>query len=68
MYAKITGTGSYLPEGVLSNAEIEKKVDTSDEWIRSRSGIERRHFAGEGILPLTMKQPVIWRRKPRARR
>ena len=48
MYSRIAGTGSYLPEKVLTNADLEKMVDTSDEWIRSRSGIERRHVAAEG--------------------
>ena len=42
------GTGHYLPVRVVENAEFEKTLDTSDEWIRSRSGIERRHFAHEG--------------------
>ncbi len=46
MYSRIAGTGSYLPEKVLTNADLEKMVDTSDEWIRSRTGIERRHVAG----------------------
>jgi 3-oxoacyl-[acyl-carrier-protein] synthase-3 len=44
------GVGHYLPERVVENAEFESWVDTSDEWIRSRSGIERRHFAAEGEL------------------
>jgi len=39
MYSRIAGTGSYLPEKVLTNADLEKLVDTSDEWIRSRTGI-----------------------------
>ncbi|GAA5078757.1 ketoacyl-ACP synthase III [Roseibacterium beibuensis] len=42
------GIGHYLPSRVVENAEFEKTLDTSDEWIRSRSGIERRHFAAEG--------------------
>lgn len=41
----ITGTGSYLPEKVMSNADLEKMVDTSDEWILARTGIRRRHIA-----------------------
>lgn len=45
MYSRIAGTGSYLPEKVLTNAELEKLVETSDEWIRTRTGIERRHIA-----------------------
>ncbi len=47
-FARITGTGSYLPEKVLTNFDLEKFVDTSDEWIRSRTGIEKRHVAIEG--------------------
>ncbi|AUQ74852.1 beta-ketoacyl-ACP synthase III [Phaeobacter piscinae] len=46
--AVIVGTGHYLPERVVENAEFEATLDTTDEWIRSRSGIERRHFAAEG--------------------
>jgi 3-oxoacyl-[acyl-carrier-protein] synthase III len=48
IYSRIAGTGSYLPEKVLSNFDLEKMVDTSDEWIRSRTGIERRHVAADG--------------------
>lgn len=46
--AVVKGVGHYLPERVVPNAEFEKSLDTSDEWIRARSGIERRHFAAEG--------------------
>ncbi len=46
-YARITGTVGYLPEKVLTNQELEKLVDTSDEWIRDRTGIKQRHIAGE---------------------
>ncbi|NRB18434.1 MAG: ketoacyl-ACP synthase III [Rhodobacteraceae bacterium] len=46
--AVITGVGHYLPERVVENAEFEASLETTDEWIRSRSGIERRHFAAEG--------------------
>ena len=42
------GVGHYLPDRIVPNAEFERTIDTSDEWIRSRSGIERRHFAAEG--------------------
>ena len=45
--SRITGTGSYLPEKVLSNADLEKMVDTSDEWITDRTGIKKRHIVGE---------------------
>lgn len=46
--AVIRGVGHYLPERVVENSEFEEWLDTSDEWIKSRSGIERRHFAAEG--------------------
>ncbi len=42
-YTRITGTGRYLPEKILTNFDLEKMVDTSDEWIRTRTGVERRH-------------------------
>jgi 3-oxoacyl-[acyl-carrier-protein] synthase III len=48
MYSRIAGTGSFLPEKILTNADLERLVDTSDEWIRSRTGIERRHIVSEG--------------------
>lgn len=47
-YARITGTGGYLPDNVMTNADLEKIVDTSDQWIRERTGIEQRHIAVEG--------------------
>ena len=47
-YSRIAGTGSYLPERVVTNADLEKTLDTSDAWIRERTGIERRHIAAEG--------------------
>jgi len=47
MYSRIAGTGKYLPERVLTNFDLEKMVDTSDEWIRTRTGIERRHIAAD---------------------
>jgi len=47
-YAGITGTGSYLPEKVLTNHDLEQMVDTSDAWIRERTGIGKRHVAAEG--------------------
>ncbi len=46
--AVVRGVGHYLPARVVENAEFEASLDTSDEWIRTRSGIERRHFAAEG--------------------
>ena len=48
IYARIAGTGSFLPERIITNAEMEKLVDTSDEWIAARTGIRQRHIAAEG--------------------
>lgn len=48
IYSRITGTGSYLPEKVLSNHDLEKMVDTSDAWITERTGIKKRHIAEDG--------------------
>jgi len=47
-YARVSGTGSYLPSGVLTNADLEKMIDTSDEWIFERTGIRQRHMAAPG--------------------
>jgi 3-oxoacyl-[acyl-carrier-protein] synthase-3 len=47
-HSRIAGTGSYLPEKVLTNADLEKMVETSDEWIQERTGIRQRHIAAEG--------------------
>ena len=46
--AVVRGVGHYLPERVVPNSEFEETLDTSDEWIKARSGIERRHFAADG--------------------
>lgn len=48
IYSKITGTGSYLPEKILTNKDLEKLVDTSDTWIQERTGIRERHIAAKG--------------------
>ncbi len=48
MFSRIAGTGSYLPEKILTNADLEKLVDTNDEWIRTRTGISRRHVVVPG--------------------
>jgi len=52
--AVVIGSGHYLPKRVVENAEFEKTLDTNDEWIRSRSGIERRHFADKDETTSTM--------------
>lgn len=46
-YSKILGMGSYLPEKVLTNADLEKMVDTTDKWITERTGIKKRHIAAD---------------------
>ena len=48
IYSRIAGTGSFLPEKVLTNDDLSRIVDTNDEWIRSRTGIRERHVAAEG--------------------
>ncbi len=48
VYSRISGTGGYLPDKVLTNADLEKMVDTSDAWITERSGIRERHIAATG--------------------
>jgi len=55
-YARIIGTGGYLPERVVTNAELEKTVDTTDTWIRERTGIEQRHIAAEGEFTLDLAE------------
>ncbi len=56
MYARIIGTGSYLPERVVHNTDLEKIMDTSDQWIRERTGIEKRHYAAEGQTTVDMAE------------
>ncbi len=47
-HSRITGTGSYLPERILTNAELERSIDTTDEWIFTRTGIRERRIVAEG--------------------
>ncbi len=49
-YSRIVGTGGYLPEKILTNHDLERMVDTSDEWIRSRTGITQRHIAADNEM------------------
>ncbi|OKL35863.1 beta-ketoacyl-ACP synthase III [Domibacillus mangrovi] len=49
MNAGIWGMGRYIPENVVTNADLEKRMDTSDEWIRTRTGIEERRIAGDDV-------------------
>lgn len=61
MYSRIVGTGSHLPARVLTNADLEKMVETSDEWIRERTGIERRHIAAPGETTVDLAEPAARR-------
>ena len=54
MYSRIAGTGSYLPEKVLTNRDLERMMDTSDEWIVARTGIRERHVAADGEMASDM--------------
>jgi len=60
-YARIAGTGSYLPEKILTNAELEKIVETSDQWIRERTGIQQRHIAAEGQTTVDLAEQAALR-------
>lgn len=53
-YARIAGIGSYLPEKVVTNHDLEKTMETSDEWIRERTGIKRRHIASDNETTSSM--------------
>lgn len=55
-YSKIIGTGSYLPEKILTNFDLEKIVDTTNEWIVERTGIHKRHIAAEHETALSMAE------------
>ncbi len=54
VYARIAGTGSALPKQVVTNDDLAKRVDTSDEWIAARTGIRQRHVAGEGETTVSL--------------
>lgn len=56
VYSKILGTGSFLPEKMVTNADLEKMVDTSDEWIVTRTGIRERHMAADDENAATMAE------------
>src|ERR1051325_2832073 len=58
--AAITAVGGYVPENKLTNADLEKMVDTNDEWIRTRTGVEeRRILKGEGLATSDMVVPAV---------
>lgn len=56
LYAKINGTGAYLPEKIVTNHDLEKMIDTSHEWIVGRSGICERHIAADNETPASMAE------------
>ncbi|GAA0838953.1 ketoacyl-ACP synthase III [Marinobacter szutsaonensis] len=60
-YARIVGTGSYLPEKILTNKDMESLVDTSDQWIRERTGIEQRHIAEDGQTTVDLAEQASLR-------
>jgi 3-oxoacyl-[acyl-carrier-protein] synthase-3 len=59
--SRISGTGGYLPQRVLTNADLEKMVDTSDEWIRTRTGIRKRHIAADDETTCDMSEQAARR-------
>ncbi|VAW79675.1 3-oxoacyl-[acyl-carrier-protein] synthase, KASIII [hydrothermal vent metagenome] len=61
MYSKITGTGGYLPDKVLTNKDLEKIVDTTDQWIRERTGISKRHVAVDGQYTVDLAEQAARR-------
>ncbi|QYR53956.1 ketoacyl-ACP synthase III [Lysobacter soyae] len=61
MYSRIAGTGSCLPKRVVTNDELSKTVDTSDEWIATRTGIRQRHVAGEGETTVSLSKEAALR-------
>ncbi len=60
MYSKVIGTGSYLPERVVTNQELESIVDTNDQWIRERTGIHQRHIAGPNDTTTSLAERASW--------
>lgn len=61
IYSQLSATGGYLPARIVTNAELEKMVDTSDEWIRTRTGIRQRHVAAENETTCDMAEQAALR-------
>jgi 3-oxoacyl-[acyl-carrier-protein] synthase III len=59
-YARIIGTGGFLPEQVLTNADLEEMVETSDQWITERTGIKKRHLAAPGQTTCDLAEQAAW--------
>ncbi len=53
-YSRIIGTGGYLPKKILTNHDLESMIDTTDEWIHTRTGIRQRHVVGDAETASTM--------------
>jgi len=64
-YSRIIGTGGYLPEKVMTNADLEKIVDTTDEWIFARTGIRERHIAAAGETSCDLAEQATRRARKR---
>jgi len=60
-FARILGTGSYLPERIVTNEDLATRIDTSDEWIRERTGIRQRHVAAEGQTTVDLAEQAALR-------
>ena len=58
--AKITGIAGYVPPKVLTNADLEKMVETNDEWIRTRTGIRERHVTENGVASSDLATAARW--------
>ena len=74
-FAELAGTGSYAPKRVVTNDDFSKILDTSDEWIRERTGIRERHIAsdaetnaamGKCAAEVVLRDKAEWREKARA--
>ncbi|MGH8258401.1 MAG: beta-ketoacyl-ACP synthase III [Steroidobacteraceae bacterium] len=61
MYSQIAGTGAHLPERIVTNGDLERTMDTTDEWIRERTGIVRRRIAAEGETTVDLAEPAARR-------
>lgn len=61
MYSQIAGTGSHLPEKIVTNFDLERTMDTTDAWIRERTGIERRHIAADHETTVDLAEPAARR-------
>src|SRR5579885_3587658 len=61
MFSQIAGTGGHLPERIVTNHDLERTLDTSDEWIRERTGIERRRIAADHETTVDLAEPAARR-------